>query len=715
MSRLTQKQSYVLALASAIFISYLSVLYPSYLKIFFKDDLEVIGDLRAYRSSCPHSLSESYCTDAFDVFIKPQSVGRWLGIGRVISAVRARCAEDETYFYFQDNISAPGEQYETLQKYQFFQIPAGCKQIHVEAWSRIGASRKGYLGGQVAIGSQAAIGAVASFSDIIENRIPLLFVAILLLGLLFPKREKFFEGDIQSFEDQKYSLILFMLTVCGVLQGLIPIHYPTFFNRISSFFSINAHVLPVLQIGHFEASTKRGKGQIRLLLLGINFLGCCSPYYAQFFMFVFIIASINSLVVSIVTKKIFWLLYAIVVATTLGHISGFIELPGSMTPAYFICICISIEVLRRLKAFSNDSRTHREQKKVFHDLLGPIQNLKTKLYSRLDVNDFRSEISHLESTIYDVLPEKVFRSLEKVNLSDSLQLALKVAGISNFKLADGIKDSFIIEKSYLTRAVINLVSNSLEAMSSNEPVSISYSANEDLINIRILDRGTGMPKNLNLTSKTNGSGLGLESTLDCISALGGTLTFQENCPQGTIASISIPIIHPVLFSDPRRKFIFYQEDGAILQFDLKSQEWIKSNNPELSILEKGLWIFEQKSSKQIFHHAFSSTQHFKILELKNVALIEDDKYVRAEWIKSARNHGIQLDIFTSVQRMPKNYDAIFIDRFVSNEDSSFLAVRLIKNGAKVYNISMSQTYNPKTSPWESVSLYCPMIMKKSAL
>lgn len=100
---------------------------------------------------------------------------------------------------------------------------------------------------------------------------------------------------------------------------------------------------------------------------------------------------------------------------------------------------------------------------------------------------------------------------------------------------------------HLSRAIINLVRNSLQADASF--VNVLLSTKDGLCEIRIEDNGIGInPENLerifenNFTTKPQGMGLGLTLAKKFIESIGGNIIIENTSNKGTTFLITLPVI-----------------------------------------------------------------------------------------------------------------------------------------------------------------------------
>jgi two-component system sensor kinase FixL len=143
------------------------------------------------------------------------------------------------------------------------------------------------------------------------------------------------------------------------------------------------------------------------------------------------------------------------------------------------------------------------------------------------------------------LHDLVQEAVELVNLSaKNVQVQL------NLRL-DANKDLVLADPVQIKQVVINLIRNSIEAMKpcKNRNLTISSALIErSMIQIGFADTGVGISKevadkifDMNVTTKSDGSGVGLALSRRIISAHGGTIWAANNNDSGATVSFTLPL------------------------------------------------------------------------------------------------------------------------------------------------------------------------------
>jgi signal transduction histidine kinase len=140
-------------------------------------------------------------------------------------------------------------------------------------------------------------------------------------------------------------------------------------------------------------------------------------------------------------------------------------------------------------------------------------------------------------------------SIERINIipiiNETVNLFADEKGKITFKCN---YDSIFVnaDADHLSRAIINLVRNSLQANSTI--VELIVTTRSDSCEIRIKDNGTGISPDISekvfedsFTTKAKGMGLGLSMARKFIESIGGDISIEKSSPEGTTFLIKIPV------------------------------------------------------------------------------------------------------------------------------------------------------------------------------
>ncbi len=109
-----------------------------------------------------------------------------------------------------------------------------------------------------------------------------------------------------------------------------------------------------------------------------------------------------------------------------------------------------------------------------------------------------------------------------------------------------------IDRVLLRQAILNLVKNGLEALSSGGEITIASRFDGEAVEISVSDTGTGIPEDLAprlfeqfFTTKPQGTGLGLSITRQIAEEHGGEITWINRPGRGATFTIRLPIKRPL--------------------------------------------------------------------------------------------------------------------------------------------------------------------------
>jgi two-component system, OmpR family, sensor histidine kinase KdpD len=110
-----------------------------------------------------------------------------------------------------------------------------------------------------------------------------------------------------------------------------------------------------------------------------------------------------------------------------------------------------------------------------------------------------------------------------------------------------------VDPAILERVIVNLTENALRYSPPGKPPLLTASALGDRVELRVVDRGPGIPEEdrdrmfvpfqrLGDTDNTTGVGLGLALSLGLTEAMGGTLTAEDTPGGGLTMTVSVPVV-----------------------------------------------------------------------------------------------------------------------------------------------------------------------------
>lgn len=201
-----------------------------------------------------------------------------------------------------------------------------------------------------------------------------------------------------------------------------------------------------------------------------------------------------------------------------------------------------------------------------HEIKTPLTSIKMNtdiIAAELKLNKdekeniaiIQTEINQLNNLVKDVLQfsRQMELDISEFNLFDLVekikhQLNSKLKS-KNISLLNNLgKIDLMADRQRLTQVFLNLIDNSIEAISSNGKIELKSFIDEDKNNVQILviDSGTGISDDIKVfepfyTTKTSGTGLGLSITQKIIEQHKGKINLVSSKPGETVFEIMLPL------------------------------------------------------------------------------------------------------------------------------------------------------------------------------
>ena len=178
------------------------------------------------------------------------------------------------------------------------------------------------------------------------------------------------------------------------------------------------------------------------------------------------------------------------------------------------------------------------------------------------------DMSRLQAGAMSVFPRPA-------GLDDAVARALDDLGIGRKAVVVDIPDSVPavrVDPGILERIIVNLVGNALRYSPEGSPPLLTASVLGDRVELRVVDRGPGIPEQdrdrmfvpfqrLGDTDNTTGVGLGLALSRGLTEAMGGTLDPEETPGGGLTMALSLPAVIEPDGQGPRDPG-YRERDGA---------------------------------------------------------------------------------------------------------------------------------------------------------
>jgi two-component system sensor histidine kinase KdpD len=162
------------------------------------------------------------------------------------------------------------------------------------------------------------------------------------------------------------------------------------------------------------------------------------------------------------------------------------------------------------------------------------------------------DMSRLQAGALSVFPRPA-------GLDDIIARALDDIGVPAAKVTVDIPESLPevrVDPAILERVIVNLTQNALRYSPEGTPPLLAASALDNRVELRVVDRGPGIPRShrdrmfvpfqrLGDTDNTTGVGLGLALSRGLTEAMGGTLDPEETPGGGLTMTLTLPAVpHP---------------------------------------------------------------------------------------------------------------------------------------------------------------------------
>jgi signal transduction histidine kinase len=110
----------------------------------------------------------------------------------------------------------------------------------------------------------------------------------------------------------------------------------------------------------------------------------------------------------------------------------------------------------------------------------------------------------------------------------------------------------VLPEGLVRQVLYNLIQNAIDASPTGEVVRVAATVAQDILTIKVSDRGSGIPKEMHsqifepfFTTKyykgRGGLGLGLSISKNLVEAMRGSIDFNSEADQGTVFRVTLPI------------------------------------------------------------------------------------------------------------------------------------------------------------------------------
>lgn len=241
---------------------------------------------------------------------------------------------------------------------------------------------------------------------------------------------------------------------------------------------------------------------------------------------------------------------------------------NALVKAYNKMISEIADQRERLSYIEKQSAWQEMARQVAHEVKNPLTPMKLMMQNferKFDPNDPNNEtkvknlsgviIGQIEvisrvATAFSEFAQLPKRNDEEINLNREIRNVLTIFSDENiFIHASHDNIMMKIDKDYLARIIINLVTNASQAKADNRKsvINVDIEKIEKRIKIIVNDNGVGIsPDKLekifdpNFTSKNSGMGIGLTMVKRMVEDYNGTVTVVSEVDKGATFTISMP-------------------------------------------------------------------------------------------------------------------------------------------------------------------------------
>jgi two-component system, NtrC family, sensor kinase len=206
---------------------------------------------------------------------------------------------------------------------------------------------------------------------------------------------------------------------------------------------------------------------------------------------------------------------------------------------------------------------------ISHDLRNPLTGIKMATYylgskidkSEVEINnilqDIELEIDYASNVVTNILtysrPTELIYSMSDINkiIEDTMHfvnLKNRDKSIELIKEYDNTIPEILVDNKKIKQVIVNLLSNSMQAMPKGGLLKIATKLNQDNVQIIVSDTGIGIEKSVQdriftpfFTTKARGVGLGLSIVNNIVQKHGGTVGVESEVGKGTMFTVTLPI------------------------------------------------------------------------------------------------------------------------------------------------------------------------------
>jgi two-component system sensor kinase FixL len=193
---------------------------------------------------------------------------------------------------------------------------------------------------------------------------------------------------------------------------------------------------------------------------------------------------------------------------------------------------LAAELLEQRLGELTDDETVQLSVRVLRNQIARLANLLGEFRSLSRRQQFTFRSTNLRDLVHDVLTAELPHYTER-------GVAVEQLFASDLPLVQ-------VDQDKLKQAVLNLCKNAVEAMPQGGTLTVQVHSSGAQVRVEVTDTGTGISPDINIfepfiTTKKEGTGLGLPIVRQIVDAHGGTLTYHSEPGKGTTFVVTLPL------------------------------------------------------------------------------------------------------------------------------------------------------------------------------
>jgi len=357
----------------ALFLSYSSQWGPYYVALFAGNNLKILGSISDHSEFCPDtSRGNINCKVQYRIpkyiFDDVSKASSELGLGIILHATEIGCAKSFDSKINYGIVENAGSTLDFLNIYQTAQLKQlQCDgDILVKAWAPNSYRRYGHVDGPLVLGDRQSVERVKTFTEFFRSEILLILTALFFSVFIFDKVLSSLmrvQTDVDPLQQFSYAWLGFTFLFSGMATTLLPVISGSFFfTRLSNYFSILAHVgplmailvhsrvlpNPIIRIANILMVPRPTFGNVRLLHL-VLIIYSLSPFFAKGLAPVILAVGIITLIASILHRNLFLFFWGAAMTSDCLKLFMVPYLPTSYLTMSYSLFCLTDAFVLKVK------------------------------------------------------------------------------------------------------------------------------------------------------------------------------------------------------------------------------------------------------------------------------------------------------------------------------------------------------------------------------